>query len=516
MTHEQSSCSPGRKHGASSAVALASSTGSSGTAKVTGALRGLSIDHPDTHGSLKCRIDLDTDGALAAAAAHIVSGGGIKLAQAAAAIARSAANESSRERGRLAPPPPRPDPETAGETRANTPTRGDGERIVLEPSVAIATTHVRFHTMGVSKFVMDAAAQELLQRIQEGLVDAPYTQFGKTEGSWERGYNIVFPSSFGSDRRKPVTAAFQEHCDSVYCPVVYTLLFGSRGWREICAHLSSFKSNTIKVCEEGGIGVFHGRNVFHMHLDGKIGKLQPKNQTQKHASRLLFSIVPAALREYRAAKAKVQPGPGYAAAAAAAAAAATAAGPSHDQSYSYGCTVYPTWQLREGFANNHEFHRYMESAYHERALSKGLPRPLYEIPEEAVYRSKTGEVLIHKSHADATGPQPIHAEANPCPDRYLFVFDFKNLMNHDEHGKVMPSTEIPEATILKHMRVLADSTSIAFAERLEEVAQVARDLLCHAASSLPHTYPGKCATIEETLRACCKLPDAHESCFLAA
>lgn len=40
-----------------------------------------------------------------------------------------------------------------------------------------------------------------------------------------------------------------------------------------------------------------GENIFHMHLDGRIGKLQPKNQMEKHSSRFLFSIVPVQLED---------------------------------------------------------------------------------------------------------------------------------------------------------------------------------------------------------------------------
>ena len=35
-----------------------------------------------------------------------------------------------------------------------------------------------------------------------------------------------------------------------------------------------------------------------MHIDGKIGKLERKNYSQKHMSRLLFSIVTPALDDY--------------------------------------------------------------------------------------------------------------------------------------------------------------------------------------------------------------------------
>ena len=48
---------------------------------------------------------------------------------------------------------------------------------------------------------------------------------------------------------------------------------------------------------------------------------------------------------------------------------------------------------------------------------------------EPWYYAALGEVLYHNSHVSAMGPpQPIHSEPNPCPDRHLFVFDWKNLV----------------------------------------------------------------------------------------
>ena len=68
--------------------------------------------------------------------------------------------------------------------------------------------HVHLDDIAVSKFWMDAAAQLVLVQIQRHLLDKPYDLFGKVVGSWDR-YNIVFPKSFGSDRRKPVSEVFQ-------------------------------------------------------------------------------------------------------------------------------------------------------------------------------------------------------------------------------------------------------------------------------------------------------------------
>eukprot|EP00041_Stephanoeca_diplocostata_P014431 m.261669 g.261669 ORF g.261669 m.261669 type:complete len:307 (+) comp19697_c0_seq12:283-1203(+) len=185
--------------------------------------------------------------------------------------------------------------------------------------------HIHFSELNISKFKLAEAAQRVLVKIQYHLLDCQYAAFGKTAGSWAR-YNIVFPSTFGSDRRKPVTENFQRYCDDMYCPIVYALLFGADVWKaELSMHLSSFKTNTIKVCESTAFhgmssiqvvqlaGVFEllfafpsvyvgsfdfrtaGENIFHMHLDGRIGKLQPKNKMERHSSRFLFSIVPEQL-----------------------------------------------------------------------------------------------------------------------------------------------------------------------------------------------------------------------------
>ena len=83
--------------------------------------------------------------------------------------------------------------------------RSDSSGPAVEPDTA---GHVRFDAMGISKLFLPGEVQQLLCRIQAGLLDAPYSQFGKTEGSWD-SYNVVCPGSFGSDRRKPVTETFQ-------------------------------------------------------------------------------------------------------------------------------------------------------------------------------------------------------------------------------------------------------------------------------------------------------------------
>ena len=264
----------------------------------------------------------------------------------------------------------------------------------------------------------------------------------------------MFPLSFGSDRRKPVSPAFASFAEQVYCPLVYSLLFGTSAWREkIERHLSSFKSNTIKIKTVGWVP-----NSFHMHVDGRIGILQPKNHTQKRSSRYLFSIVPAAIQQSPENSATVLPQP---------------ADP--DVRDPHGTTVYPIWQPLKGFNNTESFHKYMTSAYPERGLSLNFPRPLYEIPERLVYRSKTGEVLVHDSHVsgEEVGCQVIHAEANPCPDRYLYVFDFYNVCYEGQKGR--KSEDIPQELILEQMRALS-SLRLPCKERLDDVKAVVERL----------------------------------------
>ena len=138
-------------------------------------------------------------------------------------------------------------------------------------------------------------------------------------------------------------------------------------------HLSSFKSNTIKIKTKGWVP-----NSFHMHVDGRIGLLQSKNYTQKRSSRYLFSIVPSAI-ESASTSATIQSPPS-----------------DPDVRDPHGTTVYPIWQPLKGFTNTDSFHKYMASVYPERGLSLSFPRPLYELPERLCYRSKVSGAASHK------------------------------------------------------------------------------------------------------------------------
>ena len=150
-------------------------------------------------------------------------------------------------------------------------------------AVAPDDEHLHLDELGASKFVIAPAAQKLLVKLQQRLLDSPYEAFGRVEGSWQQ-YNIVFPSTFGSDRRKPVSARLMAYAEAVYCPIMYVLLFGIQGWQAIRKHLLSFKANTIKVdfhpelfeTPEGAGDAGGSANIFHMHLDGRIGITQAR------------------------------------------------------------------------------------------------------------------------------------------------------------------------------------------------------------------------------------------------
>jgi len=324
-------------------------------------------------------------------------------------------------------------------------------------------THRHLDDIKTSKLFIDLQAQRLIHNLQSVLVDELYEKFGKTKGSWD-GYTLMFRNGWQSgDVRKPIAEDFQQYLEDIYRPILFALLFGE-WWEELRDHWHTFKSCTIKVSESAD---FYGDNIFHMHIDGKIGLLEKKNYSQKHASRLLFSIVTEALDDVE-----------------------------NSTALKYGTTVYPIWQPKVGFRNNKEFHKYMQALYLDRGLeNSGLPRPHYEMPEELVYRAVPGEVLLHKTHAEPDLPQPIHAEPNPCPDRHLYVFDWNNLIHKKEGtNKYLPSTEVPEAAILKSMKPLADSSSPLFKQRLSLVGDTARGLLERA-----DQYQGGRHAVEELL-----------------
>ena len=324
--------------------------------------------------------------------------------------------------------------------------------------------HVHLDELPVSRFHMHHSVQQMIYKMQTLLVDNPYNSFGKTEGSWDN-YTLMFRNGWNvGDKRKPVTEDFQEFCEKIYVPIITRMFFGD-GWEQVKDHWGSFKSCTIKVCE--GDQNFLGDNVFHMHIDGRVGLLQKRNYSQRHMSRLLFSIVTDVVEHE-----------------------------DHKTNLENGTTVYPIWQPRKGFQSNQAFHKYMQAKYYECGLkNSGLPRPHYGIPEDLVYRAVSGEVLFHFTHSDdKSGPQAIHSEPNPCPDRHLYVFDWNNIVRKDEDGKYLPSIEVPEDEIIEYMHVLSQFGTNAFKERLRKVKNTALELI-----SIAEQYPEGSKIIEELI-----------------
>jgi hypothetical protein len=134
----------------------------------------------------------------------------------------------------------------------------------------------------------------------------------------------------------------------------------------------------------------------------------------------------------------------------------------------------------------------MRSRFPEVGLSLDRERPLYAVDDSELYRAMPGEVCVHRSHPGA----PIHAETNPCPEgRCLYVLDWADLRNltHKPNGKVdrvLPSTRMPTATILRQLRALVDeedghSAREVLSARLEVVAETGRGLLDHATRLYP-------------------------------
>ena len=208
--------------------------------------------------------------------------------------------------------------------------------------------------------MLSPVAQAILCALTEHLLEAPYLEFGRPASvpTAER-FNIVFPSSFGSDRRKPVTPECQEFCEAVYWPLLNALLFGTSGWEAVRPHLTSLKLNTLRISEDE---FYYNQPIYHFHLDHKIGRLEPKNEMQQRTMRMIFSTVPAALTGIDAGDA-----------AAAGARVAQDPDPRHDS------TVYLKHQPACGFHHNDELHQYLQRRFPERGLACGRERPLYEV-----------------------------------------------------------------------------------------------------------------------------------------
>ena len=263
----------------------------------------------------------------------------------------------------------------------------------------------------------------------------PYIDFGRVDADSTR-FNIVFPSTFGSDRRKPVTAEFQQFCETVYWPLVSVFLFGRAGWSSLRRHLTSFKVNTLRISEDE---FYYGLPIYHFHLDHKIGQPAPKDECQLNTCRMIFSIVPAALE--------------------------AGAAPEHDS------TVYLRRQPPHGFTKQEALHTYLKTRFPEVPGPRPAAAALRGERRRALWRAPPGEVLLHHSHPG----RPVHAEKNPIQGRGLYVLDWTDLRNAAPDGARRPATRMPMGEILKQLRVLAaDPAGEAYAREAGRDARVRR------------------------------------------
>lgn len=230
-----------------------------------------------------------------------------------------------------------------------------------------------------------------------------YKRFGQVDEYMDH-FNLIVPSSFGSDRRVPVSRPFQVLGEDVVIPNICKYLFGEEGWSRIKPFLRTFKLNTIPY----GKGYdYYDTDAYHMHVDNKPGPFNPKDIGQVRRVRILFTVVPCATKQKES-------------------------------------TVYLKHQPKEGFHKQHEFHAYMQTRY-PHILCGG--RPIYQIPPSDVFRSKPGVVAVHKSHPG----YPIHAEPNPCPEgRGVFMFDFEDQRVMDGY-RILENKRIPLDYILERL-----------------------------------------------------------------
>jgi hypothetical protein len=333
---------------------------------------------------------------------------------------------------------------------------------IMESNHKEKIKHIHFDEMNSTQFIISPMIQHLISEIQNTLIIPQYHAFGKTKDSW-KNFNIVFPASFGSDRRKPITHEFQQFGEIVYWPIIYTLLFGKDGWEQIKSYLLSFKINTLKVSEDTD---YYNTSAYHMHLDNKPGKKNDSDNSQKHIIRIIFSIVPASFYKNDAGILEI----------------------SND--IIHQSTLYLQQQPIEGFHSQNQYHEYMRQRF---PTLSNTYRPIYQIQDNEVCRAKPGQVNIHYSHPAL----PIHAEANPCPDRTLFAIDFQDIINVIKTDtpkgpkiiKFLPTKRIPTEHIISLMKVLKNPESEQCKNRLHEVIEIAElmnsiddndDILIHA------------------------------------
>ena len=248
---------------------------------------------------------------------------------------------------------------------------------------------------------IDERSQELCLRLLHVLLDIPYALFGRTSSSPQK-YNVVFPNSFGSARRKPVTPQFQKFAEDYFWPIMCLVLFGRQGWQEMQPFLLAHKVNTLVIGEDED---YYGQSIYHLHIDGHVGKMS-NDMMQRRRYRFLVSFVPSSTEEDLR-----------------------------------GSTVYLREQPKNGCASVKYMHKWASEHFEECGLSRGNRRPLYKVHDTGVFRAAPGDVFVHASHGYGTigAAFPIHAEANPCPNgRVYHAIDFDDIIDLErrENGKV--------------------------------------------------------------------------------
>lgn len=198
------------------------------------------------------------------------------------------------------------------------------------------------------------------------------------------------------------------------------------------------------------------KDVYHMHLDAKVGIYNQKDIGQKRISRILTSYSPEYLKHNSSSRLSEQ-----------------------ENQRLFGCTVYPIVQPKFSFSNIKLFHKYMESLYEECGLSNKrvpTPRQNYKINSKEVVRLLPGETVLHKSHTLPNKSQPIHSEPNPNPkgNRYALIWDFKNIIKYN-NKKITDYIPIPHETIIIYISVLKNIKQ--FKQRLQEVFKLFPNLI---------------------------------------
>ena len=102
-----------------------------------------------------------------------------------------------------------------------------------------AEDHVTLAALGTSKFIKAPQAQRLFYALQTALVDTPYRAHGKTDQSCD------VPER-AADHRKPAASDFLHYFETLYCPMMFRLLFGKAGDEEIQPHVAVLHHQNVR------------------------------------------------------------------------------------------------------------------------------------------------------------------------------------------------------------------------------------------------------------------------------